>query len=1220
MATIAQIRADLVGSSASFRAAMIDGQRQANASLSAIRGEVASTAESIGALNKAAAGFIGFEAVKVGVQNLVDAQKAAQQIHYSLLSATGSTTAADAAYKQVSATAEHLGLDLQSSALGFSSMSAAANANGVSMKDQIALFDGLARSSTVLHLSSDQTGRAITALSQIFGKGKIQAEELRGQLGDAIPGVVPRFQTAVMAITKGTDLAGKSFDQLLQAGDLTVQRFLPALVQAFNETGKGAEQAAGGLNASINRLSTEWFKLKSDLSGGLFSDAAIGSIDLVAHNLENLAGIAGVTGGIVVARLAGGGLSSAAGSTQRAYQENVLGARMAAEAEAEYAKAQVASAAAEVRSNEAALGGVTSARSQALAQRDAAAATLQKALAENEAAQATLNHQRTAATLSANIRAQRIATADAAAAQAALTRAQVQYNASAQASVALKAQQIELESALFRARGAATIATEAEVAAERQLAATGAAGLLARGAAGAGNFALSLVGGPWGAVVASIGAVGYAFYELNQRSEDYRKETDEQVKSIQQMREQLQAAVKDYGSLHDAMSLTQNLDTYTQSTASLLKQRDEIAQLEQEAAKLQDRIDARNGAGAGGGAAVADWFDARKLEEVRDRIRDLNEQLPATQQTVDALGAKLAGSFAPSIDAVKGAIDRLRSGANLGDILSGWSADINTALKNVDAARQKAQQIQGQLQANTQTLTTQAATDGMNNAQQQQYLLRQALEQIKAQKLSPEDQRAQIAEVTATAAPAIQAGAQKDAADAAKKAAAAATSQAKEWQQQADTLNRSLQQTHNELAAQLDSTQKLTPAEKQLQDIVGGTDQAYNRATAAQKARLLALAQSNAELSKSILLQQQEAAAATRTAALSEQLAARIARQNEANDLAVSGVGHGQELTQQLQDELRIRQEYDRQRQQYDKQAAQLRPGVAGAVGTDAYNGDVARMLANQQQELALYRAGVQQRLDAEQDWVVGARAAFEDYASSARDKAGQAQQAISNGFRTLEDDAVDFAMTGKASFKDFANSVISDFIRIQLRAQESGILNMLTSSYLPIVSGSENSAALSSSVASGLSGYKTDVTSVSDYLGTISKGGRAAGGSVDGGSLYEVAEGGKPELLQSGGRTYLMTGANGGAVSPASRDSSVASAATASSAPTVNVHLNGYQGTPPEVTHSTDSQGNLDVKLEFNKMIDARMNQNLANRNSQSSKILQSVHGVRGRGTPVSG
>ena len=49
--------------------------------------------------------------------------------------------------------------------------------------------------------------------------------------------------------------------------------------------------------------------------------------------------------------------------------------------------------------------------------------------------------------------------------------------------------------------------------------------------------------------------------------------------------------------------------------------------------------------------------------------------------------------------------------------------------------------------------------------------------------------------------------------------------------------------------------------------------------------------------------------------------------------------------------------------------------------------------------------------------------------------------------------------------------------------------------------------------------------------FGAIFGGGKAAGGPVSGSKLYEVGEGGKPELFQQGGKTYLIPGNDGNVV-----------------------------------------------------------------------------------------
>ena len=41
-------------------------------------------------------------------------------------------------------------------------------------------------------LSADQTSGVLLALQQMISKGTVQAEELRGQLGERLPGALPR--------------------------------------------------------------------------------------------------------------------------------------------------------------------------------------------------------------------------------------------------------------------------------------------------------------------------------------------------------------------------------------------------------------------------------------------------------------------------------------------------------------------------------------------------------------------------------------------------------------------------------------------------------------------------------------------------------------------------------------------------------------------------------------------------------------------------------------------------------------------------------------------------------------------------------------------------------------------------------------------------------------------------------------------------------------------
>lgn len=129
-------------------------------------------------------------------------------------------------------------------------------------------------------------------------------------------------------------------------------------------------------------------------------------------------------------------------------------------------------------------------------------------------------------------------------------------------------------------------------------------------------------------------------------------------------------------------------------------------------------------------------------------------------------------------------------------------------------------------------------------------------------------------------------------------------------------------------------------------------------------------------------------------------------------------------------------------------------------------------------------------KIDAAQaDWSNGASAALQNYLDSAADVAGQTQDLFTNAFGNLEDGVVEFVKTGKANFSDFADSIIEDLIRIQVRQAAAGFL----SSAFGFLSG--GSSALGQGTMSGFSegsfvknakGGVYDSPSLSSYSGQV--------------------------------------------------------------------------------------------------------------------------------------
>lgn len=127
-----------------------------------------------------------------------------------------------------------------------------------------------------------------------------------------------------------------------------------------------------------------------------------------------------------------------------------------------------------------------------------------------------------------------------------------------------------------------------------------------------------------------------------------------------------------------------------------------------------------------------------------------------------------------------------------------------------------------------------------------------------------------------------------------------------------------------------------------------------------------------------------------------------------------------------------------------------------------------------------------------------------------------QLEFAVQGWGRSATDALVEFAVTGKASFSDFATSVLKDILRMYVQMQ---LITPLLQS-LP-------------GLNFGGGGTSASTGAASSVFSNLFKGGRATGGSVSSNSIYEVNERGIPEMLISGGKQFLLTANQSGNVVP---------------------------------------------------------------------------------------
>ena len=307
-------------------------------------------------------------------------------------------------------------------------------------------------------------------------------------------------------------------------------------------------------------------------------------------------------------------------------------------------------------------------------------------------------------------------------------------------------------------------------------------------------------------------------------------------------------------------------------------------------------------------------------------------------------------------------------------------------------------------------------------------------------------------------------------------------------------------------------------------------------------------------------------------------------------DADIDGAGMGERARSEMEARLQIVQQFAQRVQQIDDQRRQA---LAQTDEKDRerisqmYDDVLSIEQDYQGKSLAAYDQYVQRKREADADWTTGATRAWANYVEQAQEAASLADQAISSWLSSTEDALVNFVQTGKLSFSDLASSIIADLARIAAKQMITGLLGNVFGGMFDgasSISGLSSGTGLSSTGGGGYS-----LSSGTSGLGLSVAGGRANGGPVAAGQMYEVNERGTPELLTYGGKQYLMMGNQSGNVTP--MGSGGGGMQQHGGNVIVNVH-----GAPsqPQVQERTDSGGNRVIDVLFGQF-EQRLGQRMA-------------------------
>ena len=174
-----------------------------------------------------AAGYLGFSALLGQTKEIVDASVKFDTLNKIFTAITGSGEVAAAEMDMVKEAADRLGVPVLKSAQGLKGLLAV----GLTLQEPMAnlnqQFVALSQAAVSFGMGEVEVERAFKAYTQILSKDKLMAEELTGQLAEAIPGAVAIMAEALGYVTKTG---------------------LPDTAKLFKEMEKGAIDGSDALN------------------------------------------------------------------------------------------------------------------------------------------------------------------------------------------------------------------------------------------------------------------------------------------------------------------------------------------------------------------------------------------------------------------------------------------------------------------------------------------------------------------------------------------------------------------------------------------------------------------------------------------------------------------------------------------------------------------------------------------------------------------------------------------------------------------------------------------------------------------------------------------------------------------------------------------------------------------------------------------------------------
>jgi len=215
-----------------------------------------------------------------------------QTVNRALAFTAGSAEEGAASYDRFKDVANGLGISIEKNQRAFKNFVVSATQSGQTLGQAETEFRQVATAITAMGLSAEDSNGVLLALGQIASKGTVQAEELRGQIGERLPGA---FAIAARSI----GVTESKLNDMLKQGEVVSKDFLPKFTQELERTfGSTAQQGIDSYSAQLNIFDNQLFELKNTLGQQLIP-AMIDFLKAGTEIINIFGGAENVIGGFI---------------------------------------------------------------------------------------------------------------------------------------------------------------------------------------------------------------------------------------------------------------------------------------------------------------------------------------------------------------------------------------------------------------------------------------------------------------------------------------------------------------------------------------------------------------------------------------------------------------------------------------------------------------------------------------------------------------------------------------------------------------------------------------------------------------------------------------------------------------------------------------------------------------------------------------------------------